>query len=284
MADQNLEVQQDPKVAAEQDAIAAAAAKKNANGKEAAAGDDHGSDDDIEAIKAENARLKKQYGDILNEKKRHTEDRKKLAETLKAWNSIAEEHQVEPDQIKEILAARDKVEEDQARDKGEVDKLLANQRRKFEAKIAQMEDAIRMLNENVISAKNKTIEALTIDTELENELQQIKVKPSLKRGAFSLHRPKLKIIEDEEAPHGLRVVAQVADSEMSVRDYLKNWAENDPDAWDYLVGNQSAGGGAPPGASRIKGVFKPRSKMTAAEKSAAIDKLGPERYAQLPWS
>ena len=279
MADQNMQVQDDPKAAAE--AAAGAGAQGAVNGK----GHTPEDTDDPAALKAELERVKKAHGQLLNEKGKNAADRQKLTEALKAWNAIREEHDVEPDQIKELLTARDKDAEKQARDKGEVDVLLANQRAKYEAQIKKLEEQNRQLQVDVVGQKDRTIEALNHRHPVGERAGFDQGEVCLERWRVLLHRPKMKIVPDEEAKHGIRVVALVGDSEMSVGDYLKNWAENDPNAWEYLVGSASTGGGAPPGHGRPgMGVWKPRSKMSAGEKSDAITKLGIERYNKLPWT
>lgn len=237
--------------------------------------DDH--DDESVDWKARARENERKLGQLINERKREKEDRKKLAETLKAWNSVAEEHNIEPDDLRQMLATRSEAELKSAREKGEIDKLLADQAKKFERQLAEKDQVIR--------SKETILESITIDQAIESELDKLKVIPALKKAAFMLHRPKARIIQDTDERHGIRVVMEVAGDEMTVADYLRNWAENDTDADAFLVGNESVGGGAPPGGRRggtVRG--KPRSKMTAAEKSQYIRAHGKVEYDKLPWT
>jgi hypothetical protein len=233
--------------------------------------------DDLDALKAELAKATKQIGQLINENKASKADKAKLAEGLKRWNRIAADHGIEPDDLATLLAERSKAELAKARDTGEVDKLLENQRKTLEAKRAEVEEEL---------GKAKTLNnALLIDAAIDSGLERVKVKPSLKKAAFALHRPKAKVIQDPDSTYGVRAVVEIGDgSHLTIEDYLKNWAENDPDAGEFMIGNQSAGGGAPgSGGVGARLGFKKRLEMTALEKSQYIRANGIEAYNKLPW-
>lgn len=238
-----------------------------------------GDQDDDESVdwKAKALEFERKYGTLLNEKKRSAEDRRKLADALKAWNGLAEKHGVEPEQLEAMLSRQSEQELKSAREKGEIDKLLADKDKKHQRELeAEREERAK---------KEKIINAVLIDETIKTELDKLKVIPALKQAAFVLHRAKAKIVEDPEATYGIRVVMQIGGDEMTVADYLKNWAANDPDAEAFLIGNESVGGGAPAGSRRGMVVaHKPRSKMSAAEKSAYIRNRGKVEYDKLPWA
>lgn len=229
--------------------------------------DDDGKDlsEQLAEAKRELARLNRSFGTTVA-------DRKRMSEALKRWNKLG----VEPDDVEDLLAKKQESEEKRARETGEIDTLLKNQAAKFAAQLAE--------KEALLAEKHRLIEALTVDAELTKELEKIKVRPSLMEGAFAIHRNKTKIVDDPEAPHGLRVVAEVAGDNMPLNDWLKQWSENDPNAGDYLLGNQASGGGAPPGRN-VGGavrVYKGRLDMTPAEKSKFIRQWGKSAYDALP--
>jgi hypothetical protein len=53
-------------------------------------------DDDLDVLRTKYADLEKKYGTLVNEKKKFGEDKKKLSEALKAWNSLADEYGSNP--------------------------------------------------------------------------------------------------------------------------------------------------------------------------------------------
>jgi hypothetical protein len=270
MADpQNVEVMQDPK----------GPPPANANGVEA----EHQGDDDApdpKLLKSEIDKLKKQLGTVLNEKKRETEAKRALSEKLKGWADLEEETGLNVEQAREMAKARDAADMANAKDKGEIDKLLENQAKKFQKDIEKHVAEAKNLTDQ-ITLRQAKIDALTIDRELMDELAKI-VEPALLRGAYAIHRPKAKALEDSEAPHGVRVVMVVGDDEMKVADYFKAWAEADPEAQAYLIGNKSSGGGAPAG-GKAGGIPRmKRSQMTAKQKADFMTAHGIDRYNQLP--
>jgi hypothetical protein len=96
-----------------------------------------------------------------------------------------------------------------------------------------------------------------------------------------LLRPKATRIDDPEGQYGMRVVMEVGGDQMTVPDFLKAWAEADPEAQPYLIGNRSQGGGAPPG-GRAGGPRMQRGKMSPKQKSDYMTQYGIEAYNKLP--
>ena len=268
MADQDVEQQQDQHEA------------PPPNGR----ADEEAGDDDREALRAELERLKSANGKLLNEKSKllKTEAaRKKVSEEMKGWITLQDELDVEPDQVRELLSKREAADDKQAHDKGDVEKLLANRDTKHQKDLAKKDNELRQ-REEVIARMRATIEALTVDAQLDAELSKF-VEPALKKGAFALLRGKFKAIDDEEAPYGVQVVVDVDGDHMAPKDFVKAWAENDPDAQGYLIANQSRGGGAPATAGGKNNVPRlHRSKLTTKQKTEFIERFGFDRYNQLP--
>src|SRR6476660_3795812 len=160
MADsQNVEVIQDPK-----------APPANANGVEG----EHQADD-AEALRAEIAALKKSQGQLLNETKALKKERqaeRALSDKLKGWMDLEEETGLNIEQAREMAKARDAADMANAKDKGEIDKLLENQAKKFQKDIEKLRAEANGLVEQIDKRQAK-IDALTIDRELMDELAKI---------------------------------------------------------------------------------------------------------------
>jgi hypothetical protein len=231
----------------------------------------NGAGDDGEDQQSEAASLKAQLGKVLNEKKKIQAELKEAAEQAKRWSDI--ERHANPDQVKSLLAKLEDEDLQKARESGEIDKLLKNQKDKHDREKAELEERI--------AQKERLIEAITVDRRLQEGLEKIKVRPGLMKACFAYHRPRVKAIADPESPHGIREVVEIGGEYMGVDDYLRHWAESDPDAVEFLVGNQSSGGGALGGRGALG--LKPRSKMTPAEKSQYIRAHGKAAYDKLPW-
>ena len=73
-------------------------------------------------------------------------------------------------------------------DSGEIDKLLQNQKQKFDRERDELAEQVKH--------KERLIEAITADRSLEEGLEKIKVKAGLRKAAFALHRNKVKVISD----------------------------------------------------------------------------------------
>ena len=216
------------------------------------------------------AAIKGQLAKILSEKKKLQADRQQLAEQAARWADV----KADPAHVKALLAKLEDEDLQKARDSGEIDKLLQNQRQKFDRERDELAEQVKQ--------KERLIEAITADRSLEEGLEKIKVKPGLRKAAFAFHRNKVKVISDSDAPHGIRVVVEIGGEYMGVDDYLRHWAENDDDAGEFLVSNQSSGGGALGGRGGLR-EFKPRVRMTPLEKSQYIQKHGKAAYDKLPW-
>jgi regulator of replication initiation timing len=228
---------------------------------------------DIDSLRAKIAALEHKAGEVLNENKRIKTSNQKLSEALKSWNDIAAEHQVEADQVKALLASREEADLQKARSQGEIDKLLENQRKRYEKELAAVQEQRKK--------DAALIEELTVNSTLRAELNKV-VEPKLLNGAFKLLRDKVISVEDPEAQYGMRIVATVGGEHMPIEDYIRQWAESDAEAEPYLKPSLAAGGGAGGAKSVLMGL-KPRSKMTTREKSQFIEAKGRDAYLALPY-
>jgi hypothetical protein len=235
-------------------------------------GDDAGPIDwQARAVEAE-----KKLGTVLNENKslkKRTEAAAALTEKIKGWNKLEEAGHT-PEQIEEILGRQEAQNFEQARDKGEIDKLLDDQRKKYEQKIKAAEEKAQ----KVFQINQK----LFVDDVLNRALDKVGIEPRLKRGAFGLYRTRFTVIEDPDSDYGMRTVVKVGDDYMEPDEFMRNEAENNEDFAPYLKQSMAGGGGAGGGAgARVR--FKARSDMTAKEKSDYISQFGKAAYDQLPW-
>ena len=225
--------------------------------------------------------MRKSLGQYEGEraKRQQTEKaRQELAEQLKTWNDSG--YTIE--RLREMAAEQEKTEIETAKAKGDVEKLLANRDAKH-ARDLEKRDEIRASVEAKYESERQLNDRLLIDAEMNAELSKI-VEPLLMDGAFALLRPKAKAVEDADSPYGRRVVMTVGDDEMPVKDFLKQWAEADPKAQAYLLGNRSQGGGAPPAGGRpgANGPRMKRSQMTPTQKVEYMNTYGVDQYERLP--
>ena len=111
-------------------------AQPNGAGHEQDQGGENAEGLDPKAMKAELDRVKKQLGTTINDLAKYKkvvkrqEDVDALAERAKAWIDVQEELGVEPAQVRAAHQARENAELDQAKSKGEIDKLLENNSQK----------------------------------------------------------------------------------------------------------------------------------------------------------
>ena len=159
MAEQNMDVQHDPTGAPPPQA-APAEAMKNGAGHDAADADSETVD--LKALQAELAKVKRAHGQLLNERSTAKAERDKLSAALRDWNTIADEHGVEPGQLKEMLTAREAEEHDQARQKGEVDKLLHQRDQKHQRDLDKLRKEMEQ-READIAQRQSLIDRLTIN-------------------------------------------------------------------------------------------------------------------------
>jgi hypothetical protein len=271
MADpQNVEIMQDPK----------GPPPANANGVET----EHQGDDeapDPKLLKAEIDKLKKQLGTVLNEKKRETEAKRALSEKLKGWADLEEETGLSLEQAREMAKAREEHELGEAKSKGDVEKLIANRDQHW-TKIVGKKDEERNALIATMTKLRDTIHEITVDRELREEIAKV-VEPAFVNAVFALLRGKAKGVEDEDVPYGVRPAMAVGDDDMPIKDFIKQWAEADPDAQAFLIGNRSQGGGAPASSKSAGGIPRmKRSQMTAKQKSDFMTAYGIDRYNSLP--
>ena len=176
--------------------------------------------DDVDALRALVLEERKKSGTLINENKAAKKAREELSGRLKSWNRLEEEGYT-AEQIQQILGKQEQQDLDKARDKGEIDKLLDNQRKKFEKDLAEKDKRI----EAEMSLNNKVL----LDNVLREELAKV-CDPDLLNGAFALHRPQIIMIEDPETDYGRKAVASVGGEHMQVGDFVKNWAETNEKA------------------------------------------------------
>lgn len=217
------------------------------------------------------AEAEKKLGQVLNENKRVKEARDKLSNELKKWNGLED---ADPEELKALRQERRNADHEKARESGDLDKLIRDARSAAE-KERDQERARREKAEALVQRK-------MIDDELNHFLDKYGVDPKYKRAVFSMLRGRFETVEDPEDEYGVRAVVKVDDAYMSGEEFIKNWAENDEEAVPFLKPSLATGGGAA-GGSGARSRIKPRSKMTAREKSDLIQEIGKARYDQIPW-
>lgn len=224
----------------------------------------------IEELRAALETERRKASQMANDRARETKARQELSNKIKAWNSL-EEKGYTPEQVDEILGKQQKQELEQARDKGEIDKLLENQRKTLEKQRTQIEqqlEAERSLNNEVL-----------LDSVLMQELGKV-CDPDLLEGAFALHRGKAVMVEDPESKYKRKGMMLVGGEHMEIADFVKNWAETNERAQKYLKPSLASGGGAAGGTKFRKSLYK--SEMTAKEISDYINAHGKIAFDNLP--
>lgn len=230
-------------------------------------GDDHQPVDwEARALEAE-----KKLGAVLNENKRVKSARDDLASNIKRWNAL-EEQGYTPEQIQEILGKQQKQDLDQARDKGEIDKLLENQRNTLE------KQRIKPLEKELADERRLNNEVL-LDSVLMAELGKV-CDPDLLEAAFAMHRGKAVMVEDPESKYKRKGMMLVGGDHMEIADFVKNWAETNEKAQKFLKPSLASGGGAAGGTKFRRQLY--RLEMSAKEKSDYINQHGKPAYDALP--
>jgi hypothetical protein len=135
------------------------------------------------------------------------------------------------------------------------------------------EDAQKLAAERAEIEKIRAVnQKIFADDALNRALDGIGIRPELKRGAYALHRGKVKVISDDTSDYGMRGVIQVGDAQLGIEEYLQNWAGGDPEAAAYLQPSMRPG--------RKRQWY--RSEMSALQKSQYIREHGIELYNKLP--
>jgi hypothetical protein len=231
---------------------------------------------------AELARVKRAHGTLLNEKGKGRAERERLVEMLKPYTTLAEEFEVDPDDIREALeSSHGDGEDGQAGgDTTELDKRLAKQKTRYERELAKREKATAEL-QGRYDTRSARDERMLIDRALGEELAKY-VEPALVKGAAALLGSSVRAVEDAGAEYGIAIMAERDGENLPIGEAIKQWAEADPEATPYLLRSKSSGGGAPP-MGRSGGAGLKRSTMGVAEKSQFLSTHGQERYNSLPW-
>lgn len=239
--------------------------------------DDDDGEQDLEAAKErELAQLRHDSEELRKLHGKHARliaEKKKLTTTLQRWNALGED----PEQVAARMKKEEEEQEAELRRTGDTERLVNQMKEKFERQVREKED--------LVTKQQRRIEELTIDHDLKAALGAVKVDPRLMDGAYGLHRPRMRLQEDETAVSGYRVVAMFDGEDMTLGDYIKQWAEADPNAQAYILQPENRGGGAQPG-RRDSGALpkKPRSLMSTKEKTEYVKKYGQEAFLALPWS
>ena len=85
------------------------------------------------------AEAEKKLGAVLNENKRIKAARDELSSNVKRWSGLEEAGHT-PEQITEILSKQEQQTLDQARDRGEIDKLLENKDKTYQKQLKAKDD------------------------------------------------------------------------------------------------------------------------------------------------
>lgn len=264
---------------------APAGGQQGPNGAGQAPDEGHDQAPDVEAIRAELDRLKRHNGQLVQDNaklKRRNENVEKLSDRLRGWTGLEEEYQLTPEQVRDQMKARQDAEFGDAKAKGDVEKLIANRDQHW-SKIVERKDTEIKAREDLSTKLRNTIHEITVDRELKEEIGRL-VEPPFVNAVFAMLRDKAKGVEDDDVPYGVRPVMMVGEDEMPIKDFMKQWAEAEPDAQPFLIGNRSQGGGAPPGgrpgANNVPRMR--RSQMTAKQISDFLTQYGDARFQQLP--
>lgn len=234
--------------------------------------------EDLDALKAQIKELTQKQGRLLNENKKLKGDFDKA----KPYLELEEAGQITADQLHTLLTKAQEAELSQAKDRGEIEKIIAQVKK-------QSAKEIEAVQAELAKSRDR-LERVLLDDRLRAGIVNIDVLKPLREAAFALHRRKMKLVDDEDSPYGQSAVVEIEPGKtMDVDAYLKNWAETDEDAGAFLNPSRASGAGAMPGGAggtRLR--FKKQSEMSDSEKSQFIrnhpggPQAGVEAYFKLP--
>lgn len=185
---------------------------------------------------------------------------KEAREALKRYDGI------DPEEFQRLKEAADAAEAKKLEAEGNY-KEIRERDAKAHAKELEKRDA-------EIGRRDRFIEKLVIENELNAAIEKVGVIPELKDGARALFMIKgAKVVATEDGYNGLL-------GDVPISDYVESWAKTD-EAAHYLRPTGAGGSGTKSGKAAPSG-NKPRSEMSNAEKAAFIDKHGQAAYFDLP--
>lgn len=227
----------------------------------------------VAELKAKAEQAQKRLKEFERNNKRLTTEKKQLEDFKKRLDKVG----LTADEIEEMVAERERAADEKAKQEGQIEQLLERERERRRNTETEWQKKF----EDAVSARDQRIEELTLGHRLRDAIGKAGVRDELQDAAFLYHRQNVQKVEDPEEPDGFKWVGRYGETELSIEEYLKIWAENDPNAPAWLKPAVNTGAGAPGGANG-RAPAKKRSQMTTAEKSKYIADHGLERFQKLP--
>lgn len=191
---------------------------------------------------------------------------KEKAAAKAAKEALAKYDGFDPEEFQRLKEAAEAAEAKKLEAEGNYKEIRERDAKAF-AKEIEKRDA-------EIGRRDKFIEKLVVENELNAAIEKVGVISELKDGARALFMIKgAKVVATEDGYNGLL-------GDVPISDYVESWAKTD-EAAHYLRPTGAGGSGTKSGKAAPSG-SKPRSEMTNAEKAAFIDKHGQAAYFDLP--
>lgn len=200
-------------------------------------------------------------------------DRAAAEKQAKAWSAVGKT----PDEIKELLAAQEKADEDKATRAGEWDKLKAQMNEKHQTELKSREDKI--------AAMQSTLERHLIDATATAAIAAEKGVPDLLLPHVQRH---VRVV-DEDGEFAVKVVDARGDPRvdakgepLTIADLVKEMKASEIFGRAFEASGNTGSGKQPGSGSGGTGTAKPRGKMSLEEKADFIAQHGQEAYQALP--
>lgn len=209
------------------------------------------------------------------EAKLSTAQKEAIAERKKrqAWEALGKS----PEEIKELLAAQEKADEDKATRAGEWDKLKAQMNEKHQTELKSREDKI--------AAMQSTLERHLIDATATAAIAAEKGVPDLLLPHVQRH---VRVV-DEDGEFAVKVVDARGDPRvdakgepLTIADLVKEMKASEIFGRAFEASGNTGSGKQPGSGSGGTGTAKPRGKMSLEEKADFIAQHGQEAYQALP--
>jgi DNA-binding transcriptional MerR regulator len=209
----------------------------------------------------------------LDAERRISAENKKLSRDYKALGKS-------PEEIKELLEAREAEEEEKRLKAGEFDTIKNQMVDKHKKELEEKEKQVLRMQ--------STVEKKLIEAEAVKEIAAAEGSPEL----LLLHVKTMTKVVEENGEYQVRVVNSKGDPRvnaqgdfLTIKDLVAELKQSDVFGQAFK-GSGKSGSGMPPGSngggSAQNGVLA-RSKMTVKEKSAYITEHGQVKYNQLPY-
>lgn len=158
------------------------------------------------------------------------------AEKLRLQKELDRFSGIDPDEVAKLIEDSKEKEEQDAKDKGEWDKIL-------EARDSKHAKALDEVTSKLTARAERSERALQeriVNSELQAALIDVDVAKHFMGAVGSLLRNKIKVVEDDDAV--FRAYVEVDGDEVPVSQFVKHWSDTD-EGKHFVVAPENGGGG-----------------------------------------